>query len=141
MNVASITTKNSLGRRPRSNNTTLEIANQLKQKTKQQQQYNQLHTANALYTLPYKQNQLKYMHQTFCNALLQTLIKAANNEQLEGIPFLKADLIQKYLPPSPATSKGRMKRPRTGIRSTHKKGKADEAGRKQTWTSHHLTSI
>ena len=26
------------------------------------------HTANALYTLPYKQNQLKYMHQAFLSA-------------------------------------------------------------------------
>ena len=79
------------------------------------------HTANALYTLPYKQNQLKYMHQAFFNPPVQTLIKAALNGQLEGIPFMKADLIRKYLPPSPATPKGRMKRPRAGIRSTRKK--------------------
>ena len=44
------------------------------------------------------------------------------NNQLEGIPFLsKPNLIRKYLPPSPATPKGRMKRPRTGLRSTRKK--------------------
>ena len=63
------------------------------------------------------------MHQTFCNVPLQTLIKAANNDQLEGILFMKPDLIQKYLPPSLATSQGRMKRPRTGIRSTRKREK------------------
>ena len=39
---------------------------------------------------------------------------------------MKADLVRKYLPPSPATPKGRMKRPRKGIQSTQK----NEAGRK-----------
>eukprot|EP00956_Cyclotella_meneghiniana_P021063 scaffold37874_cov42-Cyclotella_meneghiniana.AAC.7 len=33
---------------------------------------------------------------------------------------MKSHLVQKYFAPSPATSKGRMKRPRTGIRSTRK---------------------
>lgn len=48
------------------------------------------------------------------------MTKAINNGQLEGVPFMKSDLVRKYLTPSPATSKGRMKRPRTGIRSTRK---------------------
>jgi hypothetical protein len=39
---------------------------------------------------------------------------------------MKAELIRKYLAPSPATSKGRMKRPRTGIRSTRKQDKMEE---------------
>ena len=44
------------------------------------------------------------------------------NKQVEGIPFLsKPDLIRKYLPPLPATPKGRMKRPRTGLCSTREK--------------------
>ena len=34
---------------------------------------------------------------------------------------MTADNVRKYLPASPATSKGRMKRPRTGIRSTRPK--------------------
>ena len=60
------------------------------------------------------------MHQAFFSPPAYTLIKAINNGQLEGIPFMKADLIRKYLAPSPATSKGRMKR-QTGIRSTRAK--------------------
>ena len=80
-----------------------------------------LHSANNLYTLPYKQQQLKYMHQAFFNPPIQTIIDAAMNGQLEGVPFLsKPALIQKYLAPSPATSKGRMKRPKQGTRSTRR---------------------
>ena len=48
------------------------------------------------------------------------LIKAINNHQLDGIPFMKAELIRKHLPTAPATSKGYMKRPRAGIHSTRK---------------------
>jgi len=61
------------------------------------------------------------MHQSFFNAPMPTLLKAVSNDQLEGIPFMKADIIKKYLAKSPATSKGRMKRPRAGIRSTRPK--------------------
>ena len=80
------------------------------------------HAANCLYTMPYKQNQLKYMHQSFFSLPIQQILDAAMNNQLKGIPFLsKPDLIRKYLPPSPATPKGRMKQPRTGLCSTRKK--------------------
>eukprot|EP00804_Cyclotella_cryptica_P006049 CCRYP_000271-RA/>CCRYP_000271-RA protein AED:0.21 eAED:0.21 QI:0/0/0/1/0/0/7/0/881 len=82
--------------------------------------------AANLYTLPYKQQQLKYIHQSFFSPPLHTLIKAINNGQLEGIPFMKADLVRKYLAPSPATSKGRMKRPRQGIRSRQRPHMATE---------------
>ena len=52
-------------------------------------QQSTLHAANAsLYTLPYKQNQLKYMHQSFLNAPIKMLIKASLNNQLTGIPFI-----------------------------------------------------
>eukprot|EP00804_Cyclotella_cryptica_P022284 CCRYP_018108-RA/>CCRYP_018108-RA protein AED:0.45 eAED:0.45 QI:0/-1/0/1/-1/1/1/0/170 len=71
-----------------------------------------------MYTLPSKQQQLKYMHQAFFSPPIATLLKAINNNQLQGFPLMKADLVQKYLAPSPATSKGHVKRPRTGIRST-----------------------
>ena len=81
-----------------------------------------MHSAYAsLYTLPYKQNQLKYMHQSFFNAPLQMLIDASLNNQLTGVPFINnPDFIQKYLAPSTATPKGRMKKPKAGIRSTRK---------------------
>ena len=59
------------------------------------------------------------MHQSFFNLPVQQIIDAAMNGQLEGIPFLSnPDLIRKYLAPSPATPKGRMRRHRTGLRST-----------------------
>ena len=80
-----------------------------------------VHAANVLYTFPYKQNQFKYMHQEFFNLPVHTIIKALLNGQLEGIPFMKADLIQKYLPPSTATPKGQMNRPCAGIRHMRKK--------------------
>jgi hypothetical protein len=52
------------------------------------------HMAANVYTLPFKQRQsLKYMHQAFFNPPVHTLIMAINNGQLEGIPFMKADLI------------------------------------------------
>ena len=79
---------------------------------------NPLHAAYNVYTLPYKQNQLKYMHQSFFNPSLPTLLHAIENGQLEGIPFMKPQLVPKYLAKSPATSKGGMKRPRVGIQST-----------------------
>eukprot|EP00804_Cyclotella_cryptica_P009929 CCRYP_017362-RA/>CCRYP_017362-RA protein AED:0.45 eAED:0.27 QI:0/0/0/0.5/1/1/2/0/554 len=76
------------------------------------------HTAMNMYTLPSKQQQLKYMHQVFFSPPISILIKAINNNQLQGFPLMKADLVQKNLAPSPATSKGHMKRPHVGIRST-----------------------
>ena len=36
------------------------------------------HAANTLYTLPYKQQQLKYMHQSFFSPPISTIIDAAN---------------------------------------------------------------
>ena len=82
-----------------------------------------VYTANAsFYILPYKKNQLKYMHQAFFNAPIKMIIKATLNNQFPGIPFINdSDTIHKYLAPSPATPKGRMKKPKSGIRSTRKK--------------------
>ena len=48
----------------------------------------------------------------------QTLEKAINNEQLRGFPCMNVKDIRRYLAPSPATAKGRMKKPKAGIRST-----------------------
>ena len=42
--------------------------------------------AVSVYTPPYKQQLLKYMHQTFFNIPIPTLINAIQNEQLEGFP-------------------------------------------------------
>jgi hypothetical protein len=58
------------------------------------------------------------MHQCFFNMPIPTLIKIMQNNQLTGFPCMTAKNVKKYLAPSPATPKGRMRRPRTGIRST-----------------------
>ena len=67
------------------------------------------------------------MHQSFVSPPIVTLIQAININQLESIPFIKADLVQTHLPPSPATPEGQMERPKAGIRSIKEK----EAGRKR----------
>ena len=79
--------------------------------------------AATLYTLPYKQQKIKYMHQTFFAMPAATLEKAINNNQLKGIPMMNIKDIRRHLPPSPATPKGRMKKPRGGIRSTRRQNK------------------
>ena len=48
---------------------------------------------------------LKYMHQTLFNPPMETLIKAIENDQLEGFPFMKTKMVRKYLAPSLATVK------------------------------------
>ena len=52
-----------------------------------------------------------------------TLEKAISNNQLKGIPMMNVKDICKHLPPSPVTSKGRMKKPRSGARSTRREKK------------------
>ena len=101
-------------------------------------QPNQLtQAAFNVYTIPYKQNQLKYIHQSFFSPTLPTLLHAINNNQLEGIPFMKADLVRKNLAKSPQTSKGHLKRPRAGIRSTQPKPKKSSKKTSRLQTSRH----
>ena len=76
------------------------------------------HEANNVHMIPYKHNQLNYMHQSMFLPPIATLIKAIDNDFLEGFTFMKYKLVHKYLAKSPATAKGRMKRPHNGIRST-----------------------
>ena len=52
------------------------------------------HVAHHVHTLPYLKNQVKFMHQTFFCPPKHTLIKAINNQQLSGIPFMQAHLIR-----------------------------------------------
>ena len=62
------------------------------------------------------------MHQAFFNLPIQTLIAAANNGQMKGIALLNdPKMIKKYLAPSPATSKGRLTKQRSNVRSTKPK--------------------
>ena len=54
---------------------------------------------------------LKYLYQSFLNLPTHTLIAATKNDQLKEILLLhNAEMINKYLAPSPATSKGRLKK-------------------------------
>ena len=58
------------------------------------------------------------MHQSLCNLPITSLIKAINIGFLNSTPHLNVKSVQKYLALSPTTSKGHMKHPRKGIRST-----------------------
>ena len=66
-------------------------------------------------------NTVKFGHQAMCNPKISSLLKALWKGFLKGCPNLSEELVTKYLNPSPATAKGHMKHPRTGIRSTSKK--------------------
>ena len=61
------------------------------------------------------------MHRSFFNVPIPTLIKAIQNDQLTGFPCMAVKNVKKYLAPSPARTKGCMKRLQTGIRSTTKR--------------------
>ena len=63
---------------------------------------------NNMHTILYLRNQVKFMHQTLFPPLLRALIKAINNNQLKGMPFMMTNLIRKHLTTLPATAKGRM---------------------------------
>ena len=80
--------------------------------------------AATVHTLPYKRQKVKYMHHTFFAMSPATLEKAIiSNNQLKEFPMMNLKDIRRHLPPSPATPKGRMERPRGGIRSTRQKRK------------------
>ena len=59
-----------------------------------------------------------YHHQTLGSPPLPTIVKACRNNQLNTFPGLDSTLIFRHLPPSRATEKGHMIRPRSGIQST-----------------------
>jgi hypothetical protein len=66
-------------------------------------------------------NKVKFAHQLLCNPKISTLLKAVRKGFLKGCPNLTKKLILKYLNPSPATTKGHMKHPKHGIKSTRPK--------------------
>jgi hypothetical protein len=66
-------------------------------------------------------NTVKFAHQSLGNPKISTLLKAVHKGFLKGCPNMTEILILKYLNASPATTKGHMKRPRHGIRSTRPK--------------------
>ena len=68
-----------------------------------------------------KENAVKFMHQSLGNPPIRSLLKAIDAGFLHGAPHLTTKSVRRYLMPSPATSKGHMKRPRKGLRSTTSK--------------------
>ncbi len=65
-----------------------------------------------------KANAVTFMHQSLGNPPKSSLVTAINAGFLCGAPHLNNKSVTKYLMPSPATSKGHMKCPRKGLRST-----------------------
>jgi hypothetical protein len=65
-----------------------------------------------------KENNVKFIHQSLCNPPKSLLLAAIRQEFLQGAPHLTTKAVSKYLPLSPATSKGHMKHPRKGLRIT-----------------------
>ena len=49
----------------------------------QREMTNMVHTASNLCSLPYKHQQLKYMHRSFFSLPIHTMSEAVNNNQLE----------------------------------------------------------
>jgi hypothetical protein len=76
------------------------------------------HIAGFLYNCTTKANNVKFMHQSLCNPPISSLLRAIKHNFLKGTSHLCANMVHKYLQPSPATSKGHMKRPWKGLQST-----------------------
>jgi hypothetical protein len=66
-------------------------------------------------------NAVKFAHQSLGNPKISTLLKAVCKGFLKGCSNMTETLILKYLNASLATTKGHMKHPRHGIRSTRPK--------------------
>ena len=81
----------------------------------------QITIASFAHSVRTRANAVKFAHQSLCNPRISSLLKAVRKGFLKGCPNLSESLILRYLNPSPATSKGHMRRPRQGIRSTRPK--------------------
>ncbi len=79
-----------------------------------------LQIAFFAHTVRTKANSIRFAHQSLCSPTIPTLLKAIKRGYLKGCPNLTAHGVKKYLNPSPATTKGHMKRPLHGIRSTRR---------------------
>ncbi len=87
--------------------------------------------ATFTYSVRTRANAVRFAHQSLCSPRISTLLKAVWKGFLKGCPNMTKTLILKYLNPSPATTKGHMKRPRHGIRSTRSKN-PQETGQPRT---------
>ena len=68
-----------------------------------------LQIAFFAHTVRTKANSIRFAHQSLCSPTIPTLRKAIKRGYLNGCPNLTARGVQKYLNPSPATTKGHMK--------------------------------
>ena len=86
----------------------------------QSDQKNPNHVSVAAFThsIRTRENAVKFAHQSLGNPKISTLLKALKKNFLKGCPNMTIELVNKYLNASPATTKGHMKRPKKGIRST-----------------------
>ena len=69
--------------------------------------FNQQH-ANSIHHMANQRNLIEYLHQCFFSPPERTLVKAVKNDQLLGVPGFTIKAINKWLPTSTATIKGRM---------------------------------
>ena len=76
------------------------------------------HAAHNAYQTTSKAKLIQFLHQCAFSPPPSTWIKAINNNQFATWPGLTADAIRWYLPDSPATAKGHMKKTPAGVRST-----------------------
>ncbi len=72
-------------------------------------------------TVRTKANSVRFAHQSLCSPCILTLLKAIRRGQLKGCPNMTTKEVTKYPNPSPAATKGHMKQPHQGIRSTRPK--------------------
>ncbi len=77
--------------------------------------------ASNAYTIPTKQQATAYMHQCLGSPPIRTLLNASRRGYLDSFPHLSPQNITTYLSPSPATSKGHLRRIRKNHRTTHPK--------------------
>jgi hypothetical protein len=77
-----------------------------------------LHTMICSYHRTTKESNVKFTHQSLCNLLKSSLLANIHQGFLHRAPHLTTKAVSKYLPPSSVTSKGHMKRPHKGLRST-----------------------
>ena len=83
--------------------------------------HNGVNLASFTHSVCTRANGVKFAHQSLCSPSISTLLKAVRKGFLQGCPNMTEKLILKYLNPSPATTKGHMKRARHGIKSTQKR--------------------
>jgi hypothetical protein len=76
------------------------------------------HAINFFYQGRTKENNVKFMHQSLCNLPKSLLLAAICHGFLRWALYLSKKAVVKYLPLSPATSKGHMKRPQKDTQCT-----------------------